>query len=254
MRRTLLVALAALPILALGIYAVHGQGDGHPVTAVNAATTDPLTRPPAIAAHGVAKVSGAPDVLTVVLGVQTRAARAKDALDANSQKAAALIGVLKGRGVAEKDLQTSQLNISPTFDTSGQHITGYQVDNQVTAKLRDLAGAGALIDAAAASAGDAVRVQSLGFSIDDDSALRQKARAEAVRAAHAQAQQMADAAGVKLGHLRSISEIPASTPSPYTNYNSAPGLGAAAGSIPAPIQPGTQELSLAVDVVYDVEQ
>src|SRR5206468_1752851 len=145
--------------------------------------------------------------------------------------------------VEAKDIQTSQLSINPTYDDKGQRITGYQVNNQVTATLHDIANAGGLIDAAAGAAGDAVRVQSIGFSIDDDSALKAEARTQAVHLAQLQAEQMAKAAGVKLGAIRSISEVPASSPMPY--YDVAAGRTAGApGAAPAPILPGQQELSL----------
>jgi uncharacterized protein len=130
---------------------------------------------PGITARAVGTVRGAPDLLTVVLGVQTRGPDAKGALDANSQKTTALIAALEGGGVAAADLQTSQLSINPTYAQNGR-INGYDVSNLVTATLRDIGGAGGLVDAAAAAAGDAVRVQQLSFSIDDDSAARATAR------------------------------------------------------------------------------
>ena len=114
--------------------------------------------------------------------------------------------MLRGRGVADADLRTSGLSISPTFDTDGR-ITGYEVTNEVTATLRDIAGAGALIDAAAQAAGDAVRVQQISFGIDDDAQPRAEARADAVRQAVTQARQLADAAEVGLGPILSITEV-----------------------------------------------
>ena len=120
-----------------------------------------------ITTRGVGTVAGTPDTLTVVLGVQTRAASAADALADNNTRAGGLLDVLRGRGVADKDLRTSGLSISPTFEADGR-ITGYEVANEVTATLRDIAGAGALVDAAAQAAGDAVRVQQIAFGIDDD--------------------------------------------------------------------------------------
>jgi uncharacterized protein len=237
------LAVAGLALLA-GCTAQAGQAAA-PVTAADGQDR------PSITAQGVGEVKGTPDTLTVVLGVQTRSAGAKDALDANNSKAKALIEVLKGRGVADKDIQTSQLSIAPTYDDKGQRITGYQVDNQVRATLHDLAGAGGLIDASAAAVGDAVRVASIGFSIDDDSDLKAQARSEAVRRAHDQAEQMAKAAGVKLGRVRSITESPASSPPPYPY---ALGAAAPARDSAVPIQPGSQELTLTVDVVYDIDQ
>jgi hypothetical protein len=200
-------------------------------------------------------VKGTPDTLRVVLGVETRSASAKDALAANNDKANALVDTLKGKGVEAKDIQTSQLSIHPTYDDKGQRITGYQVNNTVTATLHDIAGAGALIDAAAGAVGDAVRVQSIGFSIDDDSALKAEARTQAVHLAQLQAEQMAKAAGVKLGAIRFISEVPASGPMPYYDkFAEGRSAAPAAGAAPAPILPGQQELSLTVDVVWDIAQ
>jgi uncharacterized protein len=231
MTRTLPLLLTVL----IGGAALAGCAANPPATA----------EPPGITARAVGTVKGAPDLLTVVLGVQTQGPDAKAALDANSQRTTALLDALKGGGVAAADLQTSQLSINPTYAPNGR-INGYDVANLVTATLRDIAGAGGLVDAAAAAAGDAVRVQQLAFSIDDDSAARATARAAAVKQAQAQARQMADAAGVRLGALRSITEIPAPT------TFAADTARASAASAAVPIEPGTQELGVTVEVAYDV--
>jgi uncharacterized protein YggE len=243
-------AVAAVGVLLL---AGCGRGGGSSAGAAPGAGISTDNGRPSIAARGVGLVKGTPDTLRVVLGVETRSASAKDALAANNDKANALVDTLKGKGVEAKDIQTSQLSIHPTYDDKGQRITGYQVNNTVTATLHDIAGAGALIDAAAAAVGDAVRVQSIGFSIEDDSALKAEARAQAVQLAQLQAEQMAKAAGVKLGAIRLISEVPASSPMPYYDHV-AEGRAAAPGAAakPAPVLPGQQELSLTVDVVWDI--
>lgn len=212
-----------------------------------AAAPSRTTEPTGITARAVGTVKGAPDLLTVVLGVQTQGPDAKGALDANSQKVTALLAALRGGGVAPADLQTSRLSIDPTYTQNGR-INGYDVSNLVTATLRDLAGAGGLVDAAAAAAGDAVRVQQLSFSIDDDSAARATARAAAVKQAQAQAEEMAEAAGVTLGPLRSITEIPATT-----GFAGDAAAGAvAAPALSVPIEAGTQEVGVTVEVVYAV--
>jgi len=200
-----------------------------------------------ITAQGTGTVSGTPDVVTIVIGVQTQSASAQTALDDNNKRAAEVIGALKESGVAPADLQTSQLSITPSYDEKVQQITGYQVTNMVTAKLREISTAGAVIDAAGKTAGDAVRVQQLAFSIDDDSALRAQARADAVKRAQAQAKQMADAAGIQLGAIRSITETPVAMPAVYPSMAAAD---SAAGSVP--IEPGSQELSVVVQVVYAI--
>jgi uncharacterized protein YggE len=248
-RPTLTVAaVAAVAVLAVAC----AKSDGKAAGAAPAVSAD--NGRPSIAARGVGLVKGTPDTLRVVLGVETRSASAKDALAANNDKANALVDTLKSKGVEAKDIQTSQLSINPTYDDKGQRITSYQVTNQVTATLHDIAGAGGLIDAAAGAVGDAVRVQSMGFSIDDDSALKAEARTQAVHLAQLQAEQMAKAAGVKLGGVRLITEIPSSSgPMPmYDQYRSS--IGASPAAQPAPVLPGTQELSLTVDVVWDIAQ
>lgn len=251
-RSTLTLAAAAAVLLLAGC----GQGGGNVAGAASASgvTTDD-DGTPRIAARGVGQVKGTPDTLRVTLGVETRSASAQEALATNNDKANALVNTLKEKGVEAKDIQTSQLSIQPTYDDKGQRIVGYQVNNIVTATLKDIGGAGALIDAAAGAVGDAVRVQSIGFSIDDDSALKAEARTQAVHLAQLQAEQMAKAAGVKLGRIRSISEVSSGGgPMPYYGNYAGDAAKAAAGSAPAPVLPGQQELTLAVDVVWDITQ
>jgi uncharacterized protein YggE len=202
--------------------------------------------PPSITTRGLGTVRGTPDTLTVVLGVQTRAASAAQALADNNTRAAGLLDMLRGRGVAQADLRTSGLSIQPTFDMNGA-VTGYEVGNEVTATLRDIAGAGDLIDAAAQAAGDAARVRQISFAIDDDAEPRARARADAVRQATAQARQLAEAAQVTLGPVRSITELPADQPP-------VPVATDARAAAPVPIEPGTQEVSVVVEMVHTVEQ
>jgi uncharacterized protein YggE len=226
--------------------------DARPLAALPAATTMSSSAGPnaatGVTVDAVGRVDGTPDTLTVTIGVHTQAARATDALADNSRRTADLLAALKSNGVADKDLKTAQLSLEPTYQNNGV-ITGYQVDNTVMAKLRDLSHAGALIDAAAAKVGDAVRIQGFAFSIDDSSGLVSAARRAAVAKAKAQAAELADAAGAKLGAIRSITETQNNTSPPYpTAY--ADKVASAAPSVP--IQPGSQTLEVQVTVVWDL--
>jgi uncharacterized protein YggE len=182
--------------------------------------------------------------MTVTVGVQTTAAHATDALKQNGVKASALIAALKNDGVADKDIQTSQLSVSPHTNGSNT-ITGYDVTNSVTAKVRDISKAGQVIDDALGGVGDAGRLQGVFFSIDDNSALLAQARQQAVATARKQAEQLAAAAGVKLGGLRSVTEDSGPIAMNRSTMDAAP-----AGS--TPIQPGTQENFVQVTVVWDI--
>jgi uncharacterized protein len=126
--------LRSVAIVALGALALAGCSAGNARTAPTAATV--------ITTRGVGMATMTPDTVTLVIGVQTRDQSAKAALDANTAKATALINVLKSKGVAPADLQTSQLSVNPTYDSATGRITGYEVTNQVTAMLHDVGAAG----------------------------------------------------------------------------------------------------------------
>jgi len=207
----------------------------------------PAAMSPGISVRGVGEVTGTPDKATIDLAVATRAPNAQAALDQNSQQSGALREQLKAKGVADADVRTSRMSVDPTFDNTGARITGYEVTNQVTVTIRDIAAAGGIIDAAAQAVGDAVRVQSLSFSIDDDSKLLADARAAAVKKAQEQAKQLADAAGVSLGSIRTITETSAGNQPPPVPYASGAAMERA-----TPVSPGTQQLSVTVEIVYNI--
>lgn len=229
----------ALTLSAVAALLVAGCSDSP------AASSD--STPVGISTQGTGIVTGTPDTVTVVLGVQTQADSAQSAMEQNTQLATGLIDTLKAQGVEDKDLQTSNLSVHPNYSPTGT-VSGYQVSNEVTATLRDVSKAGDLIDAAAGAAGDAIRVQQLIFSIADDSELRTQARAQAVQQAQDQARQIADAAGVELGDIRSITEAPAAITSPFPQQR-----GFADMAESTPLEAGSQELYVVVSVVYEID-
>ncbi len=167
---------------------------------------------------------------------------------ATTSAATALINALKAQGVAAKDIQTVDLNVSPTFDKNFR-VTGYSASNTVTAKLRDLSKAGEVIDAAALTAGQDVRLQGVSFSIDNTSSLVAKARADAIKDALAQGKQLSSAAGVKLGAIRTIDDTGSQIP-PGETFATSGLLKNSAASVP--VEPGSQQLSVDVVVVFDI--
>jgi uncharacterized protein len=228
--------LAALTLGVAGTGVAHADG-----------TTSPASH--SITAVGDGVVEGTPDVLELSLGVTTRDPSAATALAHNSELAVKVVGVLKSAGVADKDVQTSDLSISPTMNSSGDHVDGYEVDNTVTAKVRDVNKAGNIVDAATKVSGNEIVVRNLSFSFDDDSSMVAAARTLAVKRAQDQARQLADAAGVTLGNLDSIS----STSVPVGPPPQAAGTPRASGATPAPappVNPGSQTVSVEVTLVY----
>ena len=233
-------ALRTVAVLTLGVLVLAGcstPGGATPGTGATGAT-DPAT----VTARGVGTVRGAPDTARIVLAVQTRDPSAEAALVAASTGATALVEALDGGGVAAADRQTSGLWINPTFDQEGR-VTGYEATNEVTATVRDVNTVGGLVDAASQAVGNTLRVRGITFSIENDSDLRARARADAVRRAQAQAQQLATAAGVALGEVLTILELPPGPTDPFRQDALAA----------APVEPGNQELTVVVEIAYHID-
>lgn len=202
-----------------------------------------------VTARGVGEVVGVPDVLHLSLSVETRGSTARATLTEDSTRTQAMLDRLVQAGVARKDLRTTGLSLNPVYDEKGQRIIGYSASNAVAVTLRDLSKAGAVIDAAADAAGDATRLNGLDFAIDDTSDLYAAARMDAVRRATAQARQLARAAGVRLGQVRSITEASVDGGIPLPSRSSMD----AGAATSVPLEPGTQKLRLQVTVVYEID-
>ena len=208
-----------------------------------------------ITATGDGRASGVPDLLTVSIGVQTTGPSARQVLTTNSSEAAALIAKLQADGVQAKDIQTSQLSLSPVYAEPAPNqpprLTGYTASDTVTARIRQLDRAGAILDDAAAAGGSDTQIQSVGYSVEDTGPLLASAHGDAVRRAAAEAKAMAAAAGVTLGPIRTVTDVSQPQVVPYT-----PSMGAASAAAPSsvavPVQPGTEEVTAEVTVSYDV--
>jgi hypothetical protein len=201
-----------------------------------------------ITTEGVGTVTGAPDTATVGIAVSTSAPHAAAALAHNNSVAAAVQRALQSDGVATADIQTTGLSLQQTYPPSP---AGYQVYDEVTATLRNLALAGTVIDNAVAAAGDAGRLNEVNLSMADTDPLMAAARSQAVNSAKLQAEQLAAAAEAHLGTLVSLTDQAA--PQPYPMYAGSAGASAAGGgSPPVPLQAGTQQLTVDVTAVWRV--
>ncbi|MBU1495030.1 MAG: SIMPL domain-containing protein [Actinobacteria bacterium] len=201
---------------------------------------------------GQGKVIGTPDTLTLNLGVSVLRRTVDQATADAAAKAQAIVDALKAQGVAEEDIQTANYSIWPEYDYSGdtQTITGYRVQNELNVKIRDLDKAGATIDAATAAGGNDATVNGLSFSIEDNTALLEAARAAAWSDAEAKARQLSDLAGVQLGTARSITES-ISYDYPPVFYDAAFAEEAARES--TPIQTGQQEVTVVIQVTFGID-
>ena len=130
-----------------------------------------------ISVSGTAFISLAPDVATIVLGVE---ALDETVAQARTDAAAAMtriVDVLTAAGVADVDIQTQHLSIQPQYDYSGEtrELKGFTVVNIVNVTVRDIESVGAVIDQTVDAGGDLTRIQSIYFSVDDSFLLRRSA-------------------------------------------------------------------------------
>ena len=155
---------------------------------------------------GEATVAAAPDMALIRIGVTSQGKNARAASDADTKEMTAVLAAIRESGVAERDIQTTSLSLQPQYDpnkTGSARLIGFQANNQVTVKIRDIVQLPAILDRAI-SAG-ANEMAGIEFVVSNQSKLLDKARIEAIEDAHRKAELYANAAGMKVGRVMSIS-------------------------------------------------
>ncbi|HWX52942.1 MAG TPA: SIMPL domain-containing protein, partial [Solirubrobacteraceae bacterium] len=214
-----------LALLLLAASAIAGVAQPH---FGRAATTAPSTKTITVTGNGT--VTSVPDRAEVSFSIDTRAKTATGALSQNADEASKVIAALKAAGVADADIQTSQVSLSPQTTQDGLTIVGYSASNGISVRSA-IAAAGKLIDTAVAAGATSVSGPSL--SLSDQAGLYRDALKKAVADAKLKAQALADSAGLTLGDAQTITEGSAATPLPMAGKLDAPAS--------TPIQPGTQD-------------
>jgi uncharacterized protein YggE len=198
-----------------------------------------------ITVTGEAAIAAAPDMAVVRIGVTSQGKTAREANDANAKTMTAVLASIKAAGIAENDIQTSQLALQPQMDTIGgkARLTGFQAINQLTVRIRDIGNLPGLLDRAIA--GGANEMSGVEFIVSGQSKLLDKARADAIADARRKAEIYAHAAGASLGRTLAIAEGSAS-----------PSLRPmeAIRSSAVPIERGEQTLHASVTVSYELTQ
>ena len=241
--------LAAISLaLVLAVVGVGGCTAG-PTTI---GTVDLDSQQSGIWVSGTGEIAAAPDIATLRLGIEAQADTVAQAQAEAAEAMDAVMDALTDNGVDEKDIQTQYFSIDQItrWDDDEIIVIGYRVTNMVTAKIRDIDETGPIIDAVAAAGGDLTRINSISFSIDDATAYYEEAREEAMANAKAKAEQLADLAGVELGNPTYISEGTLYYPVDYRDAGMM--VPEAEEGFITPISPGELELSLTVQVIYDI--
>lgn len=197
---------------------------------------------------GSGKVQGTPDTLTVSASMEATAPDITAALNQTSQRQQAVITALGGAGVDKKDISTSQVSLQPQYNIDGSTISGYRASNSIEVKIRKIDTASNVLALIANTGGEATRINSINYSIEDDSQLVKDARARAFDDAKDRADQYAQLSGLALGKVISISEAPSgNTPPPPPTP-----MPRAAMAEAVPLEPGQQTVGFSVTVVWEL--
>jgi len=236
--RKRIAVIAGLTLLGVGLAAWAGVGRPE---AAQGGTGDQSGL--GITVTGVGSVKAAPDLAEFSFGVETQGQTADEALAKNNAAVQKVIDAIKAAGVAPADIQTQQVSVSPRYSSDGQAIVGYSAVNTVSAKVRDLAKAGDVVDAAVKAGANQVYGPTL--SITEQSGLYRDALKKAFDDARTKAQTIAGAAGVSLGQVTNIVEGGGYVPPVY-------GEAAGGGDKGAPIEPGLQEIQASLTVTFEI--
>lgn len=202
-----------------------------------------------ITVTGTGQVAAAPDMATLTVGVTTEAEEAAVAMRRNSEAMAAVIARLTALGIAEADMQTSSLSLSPRWEPprpeeTEPRVNGFVASNLLTVDVRDLAALGGVIDAVVDDGANTLG--GLVFGLADDRALKDEARRAAVQDAAAKARVLAEAAGVRLGSVEEIVEGGDMGRPMFARMDMV-----AAEAVP--VAPGEIDLQVSVTMTWDID-
>jgi hypothetical protein len=194
---------------------------------------------------GEATVGVAPDTAIIRIGVSSQEKTAREAGEANARQMTSVLAAIKASGIAERDIQTSRLSLQPQYDPNKggtPRLTGFQANNQVTVRIRDIDSLPTVLDRAIGAGAN--EMSGIEFVVSEQSKLLDQARDDAIVDARRKAELYAKAAGAKLGHVVSISEEGPAPPQPR------PMQAMRAGAVP--VAPGEQTLRAIVSVSYEL--
>ena len=196
--RTLGAATLGAVVVAIAALSVRtGPVSGAP------AVDTPATHTITVSATG--KITVVPDVARLNLGVTATKSTVKAAREAGAKAMTDIIAALKGLGIADADIQTTNLSLYPQYAQGPTpKVVGYQISEQLQVTVRDIDKAGDAVDAATAKG--ATDVNGISFDVADPVKAQNDARAAAVEAARVSAQSMASAGHVSLGAVVSITD------------------------------------------------
>ncbi|MEO6152725.1 MAG: SIMPL domain-containing protein [Croceibacterium sp.] len=194
----------------------------------------------------------APDLAVFNAGVTTQGTTAAAALTDNARAMTQVIAALKRAGIAERDIQTSNISVNPLYgdqnragsQSQAPQIVGYQASNNLTVRHHDIRNFGSVIDALAAAGANQINGPS--FQLDDDAAALREARLDALKQARERADFYAQATGLRVVRILSISEGGGGFNGPMPMFARTDAVKS------TPIQPGEVQSGVTLSVIYEL--
>jgi uncharacterized protein len=222
------------------------------LAAASPALSEDTRMPRLISLSGHGEMRMAPDMAFVTTGVLSQGVTAADALAANTAAMNALFAALTGAGIAEKDVQTSNFFVQPRYnfqDGKAPELIGYDVSNTVTVIVRKIGDLGPLLDKVVQAGSN--QINGIGFEVSKPDAALDEARKLATADATRKAKIYAEAMGVGLGRVMSISEgVNYQPPMPMARSKV---MMADAAAAPVPVAAGEQTLSVDVNITWEIQ-
>jgi uncharacterized protein YggE len=217
---------------------------------------------------GISKVAVVPNIAEISMGVTVSKPTASEAVAANNAEMNRLIEALKGRGVEPRDIQTSNISISPQYSRPSEpgpgvpdeatvaKVVGYEVSDTLRVTARDRAKLGDLL--AAATEAGSNQLYGMVFRIDDREAILTSLRDKAFDDAKKKAEMYARRSGMILGTVVQITESEGgmyAAPQAPMGFAGMGGMGMAPAPVasPMPVAPGEQDVSLSVSVSFELK-
>jgi uncharacterized protein YggE len=191
---------------------------------------------------GAGTVRARPDRADFSFGVETQGETAAEALEANSAAAREVIAAVAAAGVGAGDSGTQQVSVFPRYSENGGTIVGFTATNSVSATVRDVASAGAIVEAAVRAGSNQVHGPT--FSISNRDEPYRAALEEAYADARSKAEALAEVTGVTLGRVLNVVEGGSFAPYPAFRVAAEAGV---------PIEPGLQDVHASLTVTFAME-
>jgi len=203
-----------------------------------------------LSAYGETRI--APDQATINFGVLTQGATAAEAMQANRTQMNAMVAALRAQGIAERDIQTSNLNLSPQYSyeqNQPPRLIGYQASNSVSVTARDISRLGATVDAVVAAGAN--QIHGISFGLQNPRVAEDQARRAAVEALAAKASLYAEATGHRVLRLVTLSEGGGYAPQPPRPLMMRM-TADMAESAPTSVEPGELRVRIDVSGMYEL--